>query len=67
MGKPQKVNRFLMERSKGDLEDEPMNETALMDPMKNDMDVLVDDYKDLPIEMVASSRERKLWWMGVDE
>ncbi len=67
MGKPQKVNRFLMERSKGDMVEDPIDEPALMEATENDTDVLVDDYKDLPIEMVSSSREKKLWWMGVDD
>jgi hypothetical protein len=26
-------------------------------------DVLVDDYKDLEIDMMAGSREKTLWWM----
>jgi hypothetical protein len=26
-------------------------------------DVLVDDYKDLELEIMASSREKTLWWM----
>ena len=26
-------------------------------------DVLVDDYKDLEIEMMAGSRAKTLWWM----
>lgn len=26
-------------------------------------DVLVDDYKDLKIDMVAGSRAKTLWWM----
>ena len=26
-------------------------------------DVIVDDYKDLEIEMVAGSRAKTLWWM----
>ncbi len=48
-------------------EDEPMEGVALTDLTENGTDVIVDDYKDLPIEMVASSREKKLWWMGVDD
>ena len=27
-------------------------------------DVVVDDYKDIEIEMLGSTRDRKLWWMG---
>ena len=26
-------------------------------------DVLVDDYKDLELEIMAGSREKTLWWM----
>jgi hypothetical protein len=58
MDKARKESRFLMERSEGVVEDNPLDYST---------DVLVDDYKDLPIEMVQSSREKKLWWMGVDD
>ena len=27
-------------------------------------DVLIDDYKDIEIEILGSTRDRKLWWMG---
>ena len=26
-------------------------------------DVLIDDYKDIEIEILGSTRDRKLWWM----
>ena len=27
-------------------------------------DVFIDDYKDIEIEILGSTRDRKLWWMG---
>ena len=30
---------------------------------QDDTDVLVDDYKDLELEIMAGSREKTLWWM----
>ena len=41
-------------------------EDDLVEPIdreNNTTDVIVDDYKDLAIEMMPSSREKTLWWM----
>ena len=35
----------------------------ILDLAEDDTDVIVDDYKDLAIETVASSHDRRLWWM----
>ena len=39
-------------------EDVEMRETEQVET-----DVLVDDFKDLELEVMASSREKTLWWM----
>ena len=41
-------------------ENEPVE---LQDAEEKDTDVIVDDYTDLEIETLASSRDKTLWWM----
>lgn len=35
----------------------------MLDPAEDDTDVIVEDYKDLEIETLASSRDKTLWGM----
>ena len=41
-------------------ENEPVE---LQDAEEKDTDVIVDDYKDLEIEILGSTRDKTLWWM----
>lgn len=49
---------------KSKLEDQPVEMQDLED---RETDIIVDDYKDMPIETVASSRKRFLQWEGFED
>jgi hypothetical protein len=51
-------NKFLM--SKTETQDNAVDLRGTEDATS---DVLVDDFKDLEIEMMAGSRAKTLWWM----